>query len=75
MMRNMAYKLVYRPLEVSELYDVVTDPLELDNLYGNSTYAAVQTEMLMDLLQWLVLTSDVPTEQVRACKCVSLYLT
>eukprot|EP00042_Codosiga_hollandica_P037693 m.299968 g.299968 ORF g.299968 m.299968 type:complete len:547 (-) comp55203_c0_seq1:83-1723(-) len=59
MMRNMEYKLVYRPLEVSELYNLTADPREDFNVFGQSEYAQVQASMLMELLQWLVLTSDV----------------
>ena len=59
MLRNTRFKLVYRPLEVSELYDVNRDPAELRNLYGRPEYAQVQSSMLQQLLEWLFLTSDV----------------
>lgn len=59
MMRNASVKLVYRPLGVSELYNVTADPRELVNLWGDAAYAGVQATMLSDLLGWLVRTSDV----------------
>jgi len=43
----------------SELYDLVADPRELHNLYGNSSYAAVQATLQEKLFSWLMLTSDV----------------
>jgi hypothetical protein len=71
MLRNMQYKLVYRPLDVSELYDVVADPQELNNLYGNASYSQVQNGLLFELLEWLFLTSDVTPIQV--CWLVQLH--
>lgn len=60
MMRNLTSKLVYRPKGVSELYDLRKDPRELDNLYGQSAHAAMQSEMMLRLSSWLVQTGDVP---------------
>jgi len=59
MVRDMAHKLVYRPDGQSELFDVVADPRELSNLWGAPAKAAVQEEMLADLLDWYVATTDV----------------
>ncbi len=47
----------------SELYDLSADPRELVNVFGDPSFAAVQAQMLSDLLNWYVLTSDV-TEDV-----------
>ena len=47
----------------SELYDLSADPRELVNVFGDTSFAAVQAQMLSDLLNWYVLTSDV-TEDV-----------
>jgi hypothetical protein len=58
MMRNASAKVVYRPLGVSELYDLATDPLERVNVWGSPAYAQLQSTMLADLLSWLVQTSD-----------------
>lgn len=59
MIRTRRHKLIYRPLEVSELYDLEADPRELHNRYGDSDYAEVQQALERRLLQWYVHTSDV----------------
>jgi len=59
MARKGNYKLVYRPLGVSELYDYSIDPREMTNLYDNTSYANVQQDMSQSLLEWFVLTGDV----------------
>ena len=62
--RTLTHKLVYRtdPTDAdhdSELYDLVSDPLELANVYGNASYAAVQAELKNKLFLWYMHTSDV----------------
>lgn len=59
MVRTATHKLVYRPGDVSELYDLVRDPQELTNLYGHTAYAAVQQQLERRLLDWYLHTSDV----------------
>lgn len=63
MVRTATHKLIQRsdPLDPdhdSELYDLVADPLELNNLYGNASYTSVQASLQLRLLQWYVQTSD-----------------
>jgi choline-sulfatase len=58
MIRTMTHKLVRRPGGVSELYDLVADPYELDNLWGRPKAAAAQRELERRLLDWFVGTSD-----------------
>ena len=60
-MRNATLKLVFRAKDqgLSELYDLVADPRELSNVYGNPAYAAPLAQMKADLLEWYLLTSDV----------------
>jgi arylsulfatase A-like enzyme len=43
----------------SELYDLEHDPLELDNLYGNTSYASIQSNLKNKLFLWYMQTSDV----------------
>ena len=60
--QNYYYKLVYRPLGVTEFYDLKKDPNTLNNIYGSSQqndYNNVINTMIMELLQWFVLTGDV----------------
>lgn len=59
MARNEKYKLVYRPNGVSELYDLLKDPREVNNVFGENTYSVVQIQMLMELLKWFTVTSDI----------------
>jgi choline-sulfatase len=59
MMRTLDYKLVRRPLGVSELYDLREDPRELHNVYDDPAYADVRAEMTSQMLDWYVHTSDV----------------
>jgi hypothetical protein len=59
MARTLSHKLVYRPDEVSEFYDLAKDPKELVNLFGDASVASVQKKMTDDLLQWYLETTDV----------------
>jgi arylsulfatase A-like enzyme len=62
--RTQTHKLVRRPLGVSELYDLQTDPRELRNVYGQAEYAGVQRTLEQRMLDWYVHTSDVvPLEE------------
>jgi hypothetical protein len=60
-MRNSTFKMVYRHPEqgVQELYDLVQDPLEATNVWGQPAYASAQNTMLGDMLEWFLLTGDV----------------
>jgi len=62
--RNLTHKLVFRsdpadPDHSSELYDLVRDPYELSNKYGDAAYALLRAELKEEILRWLVQTSDV----------------
>jgi choline-sulfatase len=59
MAKTLSHKLVYRPREVSEFYDLAKDPKELVNLFGDASVASVQKKMTDDLLQWYLETTDV----------------
>ncbi len=62
--RTMDWKLIHRPREMSELYDLRNDPGELHNLWGRPEARQRQAELLGRLLDRLILTSDViPFEQ------------
>ena len=60
MLRNLTHKLVHRPTEVSELYDLEIDPKELNNVYNDEKYIDFKREMEQQLISWLILTGDVP---------------
>ncbi len=58
MLRTATHKLVFRPSDVSELYDLTVDPTELDNLYGRPSHAEVRPLLERRLLEWFLHTSD-----------------
>ena len=58
MRRNLTHKLVYRPRGESELYDLGADPRELTNLWASAAAAALRSEMVAGLTEWLLQTSD-----------------
>mmetsp|Transcript_25521 Transcript_25521/g.31368 ORF Transcript_25521/g.31368 Transcript_25521/m.31368 type:complete len:157 (-) Transcript_25521:838-1308(-) len=60
MLRNLTHKLVYRPKGISELYDLKSDPKELNNLYNDPNKDILKAEMKKRMLNWLVETGDVP---------------
>jgi hypothetical protein len=57
--RTATHRLVRRPLERSELYDLTRDPGETLNLHGQAAGADVQRELELRLLDWYVHTADV----------------
>lgn len=59
MMRTQTHKLIVRPGDVSELYDLAVDPQELRNVHGRSSHAAIQQQLERRMLDWYVHTSDV----------------
>ena len=64
MIRTLEHKLIHRPGEVSELYDLKKDPRELRNLHADPAYAGVRARMERRLLDWYVRTADaVPFER------------
>jgi arylsulfatase A-like enzyme len=62
--RTMTHRLVRRPLGVDELYDLRTDPRELQNVYSQPAYAGIRSALERRLLDWYIHTSDtVPLEE------------
>jgi len=62
--RTQSHKLIFRSDQLdedhdSELYDLEADPLELNNVYGNSTYLAVRESLKSKMFRWMMQTSDV----------------
>ena len=60
MVRNGTHKLVYRPAGVCELYDLVLDEHELNNVYDDSKYLHYRIELEKHMMEWLIRTGDVP---------------
>ncbi len=59
MIRTLEAKLIRRPDDVHELYDLVNDPLETRNVYDDPAYKKLQDELNLSLLDWYIRTSDV----------------
>jgi choline-sulfatase len=59
MIRTASHKLIRRPLERSELYDLRDDPGETRNRHGDPACADVQRALETRLLDWYVHTADV----------------
>ena len=57
--RAATHKLVRRPDDVDELYDLVADPQECRNVYNCPEYAQIQQELIERMLDWYIQTSDV----------------
>ena len=57
--RTWDFKLTVRPGGQSELYDLRRDPQELNNVFGERTYAGEQETLLVRMLNWYVRTLDV----------------
>lgn len=58
-MRTLRHKLVHRPGDVSELYDLTADPREETNLIADPRHQAVRHRLQGEILDWLMTTSDV----------------
>jgi hypothetical protein len=58
MLRKGRYKLVMDMQGRGQLYDLEADPVELDNLYGRPEWAAVERELLAELLAWTLRAQD-----------------
>ena len=46
--RTLDYKLVYRPAGVNELYEMITDPQELDTRYEDAALADIRRKLERD---------------------------
>lgn len=56
----LQFQQLYFPTKrpVFELYDLHTDPFELENLAGNSDYEQIETAFRMELDKWMVRNHD-----------------
>lgn len=72
MIRTATHKLIHRPTAESELYDLRTDPMELENLHEDPAHAGVRAALERRLLDWYVQTADVTPwdEDPRGLPCV-----
>lgn len=59
MIRTMTHKLIRRPDDMDELYDLVKDPNEEQNIYDNSEYGKIQKDLTEQMLEWYIQTADI----------------
>jgi arylsulfatase A-like enzyme len=62
MVRTWSWKYIYNPCFEDELYDVASDPGELNNVAGELGYAHVLRRMKARLVRWLARTHDTIAE-------------
>jgi hypothetical protein len=58
MVRMGDWKLTFDMMGSGQLYNVVADPYELKNLYGNPQAAEAQHRLMAALLRWTIRTQD-----------------
>ena len=58
MVRTECWKYVYIPHDIYELYDLNTDPAEMNNLIEDSEYRDIREEMRARLIRWNDATND-----------------
>ena len=58
MIRTKEWKLIIRDKGKEELYDLLNDPKELDNLIDNTTHSKIKADLKERLLRWYLRTSD-----------------
>lgn len=64
MIRSEKYKYIRRLYEKDEFYDLIKDPMELDNCINDPVYQEIIGQMRMEMLEWYQSTCDiVPYDQ------------
>jgi arylsulfatase A-like enzyme len=58
MIRKGDWKLQYDMQGRGQLYNLVEDPVELNNLWNDPRYNAIQQELVQDLLTWVLRVHD-----------------
>ena len=56
MVRSKEWKLVIRETGGNELFNMIDDPQEMNNLYGDAQYDAIVSDLQMALIQWCLRT-------------------
>ncbi len=57
-LRRGDWKLIFDMQGAGQLYDLSRDPFELDNLYNRPEFAAIQGDLLAELLAWALRLQD-----------------
>ena len=62
--RNQRFKYVWNPQDRDELYDLVADPHEMENLAGQAAQSSVEADLRDQLMAWLAEIGDDLPERV-----------
>ncbi|MBN7813917.1 sulfatase family protein [Algoriphagus pacificus] len=60
------FKLAFEKRPAEELYDVIADPYQLNNLAEDETYATVKAKMNSQLQDWMAKTGDLRAKEPRS---------
>jgi arylsulfatase A-like enzyme len=58
MVRMDDYKMVFDMMGTGQLYNIIKDPLELNNLYGQDKYREIQLKITEELMKWTFRAAD-----------------
>ena len=58
MVRTKTHQLTFNASDTAELYDLVEDPYQLNNLYNSSEYLDVQCDLLSRMEKYMVELED-----------------
>ena len=58
MVRKGDWKLIFDMMGQGQLYNLVNDPAELNNVYGKENYAKIQQKLITELLTWVLRAQD-----------------
>lgn len=58
LLRKGEWKLIYDMKGTGEMYHIASDPSEVNNIYNDTKYNDIKTELLEHLLKWEIATQD-----------------
>jgi len=70
MVRTRDYKFVFNLSDVGELYDLVEDPHEMNNLFGEEAYEEIQETLMQKMQEHMERVGDPLLEQLMQLRCI-----
>ncbi len=62
--RNERFKYIWNSQDLDELYDLHSDPYEMENLAGRTAHQAIKADLRHQLMAWLTEVGDDLPERV-----------